>query len=338
MLKGLYILNQDSYDKIYGREEREDIDKHVDIYLPQQTAKEVRKNPEILKKADVIFSGWGGPNIDQEFLDYAPELKMVFYGAGSIKGIVTEAFWDRGVRIASAYAANAVPVAEYTLSQILFSLKRGWYYVTKIKEKGNYVHKGDVPGGVFDFVPGAYKSTVGIISLGMIGRMVCEHLKRFDVKVLSYDPYVDKEDAEGLGVELCSLQDIFKKSDVVSLHTPWLKETEGMITGEHFELMKDNSTFINTARGAVVREKEMIGVLQKRPDIYALLDVTYPEPPEAGSPLYSLSNVILTPHIAGSMARECRRMGRYMVEELERYLENKPLKWEISREKAKILA
>ncbi len=333
MLKGLYILGEDNYKKIYGPEERKDISNYVDIYAEPQTSQSVFDNSDLLADLEVIFSGWGGPKIDEEFLKLAPNLKMVFYGAGSIKGIVTEAFWDRGIRITSSYAANGVPVAEYTLSQILFSLKRGWSYVQKIKEKEEYLHKGNFPD-----VPGAYRSTVGIISLGMIGRMVCEHLKGFDIKVLAYDPFVDEKDAAELGVELCSLDDIFKRSDVVSLHTPWLKETEGMITAEHFKMMKENATFINTARGAVVREEEMLEVLKTRQDIYALLDVTYPEPPKKDSAIFNLPNVVLTPHIAGSMDRECWRMGRYMVEELERYLEGEPLKWVISREKAKILA
>lgn len=331
MLKGLYILGKDSFKKIYGPKEREDIAKLVDIYAPPQTPESVKENPSILNDAEVIFSGWGAPRMDEEFLASAPNLKVVFYGAGSIKQMVTDAFWDRGIIVTSAYAANGIPVAEYTLSQILFSLKRGWQFVLSIKKEGKYPE-------VREEVPGAYGSTVGIISLGMIGRYVCELLKHFDLKVIAYDPYVKEEEAAKLGVQLCSLEEVFKESDVVSLHTPWLKETEGMITGAHFESMKPRATFINTARGAVVRENEMIEVLKKRPDIFAILDVTYPEPPRPGSPLYTLPNVILTPHIAGSMDRECNRMGRYMVEELKRYINGEPLRWQITRERAAVLA
>src|SRR5699024_5712690 len=132
--------------------------------------------------------------------------------------------------------------------------------------------------------------------------------------------FVSAEEAEALNVELCSLEDIFQRSDIVSLHTPWLKETEGLITGAHFSAMKSNTTFINTARGAVVKEPEMIEVLQDRKDIMAILDVTYPEPPTADSPLYDLPNVVLTPHISGSAGKERERMGKYMLEECKRYL------------------
>lgn len=285
---------------------------------------------DLLRETELIFSGWGGPRIDADFLAAAPKLKAVFYGAGTIRGIVTESFWERGVRITSAYAANAVPVAEFTLSQILFALKRGWYYVTGIRQSGGYLSHISVPG--------CYGSTVGIVSLGMIGRKVVELLQPFDLRIIAYDPFVSAETAAKIGVELCSLEEVFRRADVVSLHTPWLPETEGLITGEHFLAMKRDATFINTARGAIVREIEMIGVLQERPDICAVLDVTHPEPPVPGSPLYTLPNVILTPHIAGSMGRECQRMGRYMVDELHRFLHGEPMLWEITKEKAAIMA
>lgn len=330
MLKGLYIMNENTFSMIYGQKEQEEIKKLVDIYEKLQTPEAIKINPGILKEAEVIFTGWGGPLMDKDFLDCAVRLKTVFYGAGSIKSVVTDEFWNRGVRITSAYAANAVPVAEFTLSQILFSLKCGWHFAIEVKLRKKYVPR--------DFVHGVYGSTVGIISLGMIGARVCEMLKGFDVKVVAYDPYASPELASSLNVSLCSLEEVFQRADVVSLHTPWLKETEGLITGKHIASMKQNAVLINTSRGAVVRENEMLEVLQKRPDLYAVLDVTYPEPPDEGSLLYTLPNVILTPHIAGSMGRECQRMGRYMVDELQRFAAGKPLKWEINRERAAIMA
>ena len=330
MLKGIFLLNTDAYEKIYSNQAREIIADLVDIYAPQQTAEMVRSNPIILSNADVIFSGWGMIKLDKVILKAAPNLKVVFYGSGSIRAFATELAWDRKIIISSAYAANAVPVVEYTLAQILFSLKRGWHYVFTVKDIGGYPERTPVPGG--------YGSTVGIISLGMIGRMVVERLRTFDLKILAYDPYVTSAEGEDLGVMMCSLEEVFKNADVVSLHTPWLPETVGMVTGTHLSSMRNGATFINTARGAIVREQEMMKVLQQRPDLYAVLDVTYPEPPESGSLLYKLPNIVLTPHIAGSMFAECQRMGQYMVEELRRYINGVPLKWSISQEQAKLLA
>jgi phosphoglycerate dehydrogenase-like enzyme len=147
--------------------------------------------------------------------------------------------------------------------------------------------------------------------------------------VIAYDPFADA--AQFPDIEFCSLDDLFRRADVVSLHTPWLPETEGLITGEHFRAMRPNSSFINTARGAIVREAEMIAALQARPDITALLDVTYPEPPAPGSPLYTLPNVVLTPHIAGPLGAECRRQGALMLAELRSYLADGILNHEIQQ-------
>lgn len=329
-LKGLYVLNAGAFDAIYGESERQDIAERLACAAPAQTAQSVQNDPSILSDVDVIFSGWGMAKMDESLLKSAPRLKAVFYGAGSVKGFVTDAFWERNILLTSAYAANAVPVCEYTLSQILFCLKHGWHYALAIKREGKYPPKTSVPG--------CYQSTVGIVSLGMIGRGVCEMLKRFDLNVLAYDPFATVQDAKEHAVALCSLNEIFERSDVVSLHTPRLKETEGMITGAHLRSMKAGATFINTSRGAVVRETEMIEVLKERQDLFAVLDVTHPEPPQPGSELYTLPNVVLTPHIAGSMAAECRRMGRYMIEELDRFLRGEPLRWHITREKVARMA
>ena len=137
---------------------------------------------------------------------------------------------------------------------------------------------------------------------------------------------------------MCSLDEIFRQSNVVSVHTPWLKETERLVAGRHLSMMKPYSTFINTSRGAVIREMEMIEVLRQRQDLVAVLDVTHPEPPAPDSPLFSLPNVILTPHIAGAMGTECRRMGQIMIAELKRYLAGEPLQFGLTRERVAIMA
>jgi phosphoglycerate dehydrogenase-like enzyme len=330
MPKGLFILEPTAYELIYGDALRAKIARRVDLAAGIQTKDSVKEHPELLADAEVIFSGWGAPVMDEEFLAAAPRLRAVFYGAGSIKAMTPEAFWARGIQVTSAYAMNAVPVSEFTLASILLSLKRTWYYALETKRLGAY------PVNVKP--PGAYGSKVGLISFGMIGRLVRERLAPFDLDVWVYDPFLTPEQAAEFNVTLVSLDDIFRHCDVVSLHTPWLKQTEGMIRGMHFDLMKPGSTFINTARGAIVNETEMIDALARKPEITALLDVTWPEPPVAGSPLYSLPNVVLTPHIAGSQEHECRRMGQLMIDEFDRWAKGEPMRWSISKEKAAILA
>lgn len=330
-LNALFVLSSQGFSLIYGEHEQVDIAALANVTARPQTPQSIAENPTLLADVDVIFSGWGAPILDEKFLLAAPRLKAFFYGAGSVRGFVTDAFWDRKILLSSAYGANAVPVAEYALSQILFSLKHGWRHALHARD-----HHARGPA-----IPtiGNYGATVGIISLGMIGRYVVKLLRPFDVKVIAFDPFVSPAQAAELGVELCSLEELFRRSDVVTLHTPWLKETERMITGAHFVSMKPHSTFINTARGAIICEDELITVLEKRPDLMAILDVTFPhEPPEPQSPLWRLPNVVLTPHIAGSTGQECRRMGRFMIDEFKRYLAGQPLQWQITREKAAILA
>lgn len=325
--RGLYILERGSADLIYGPEQRAAIAQLAEVHPEPLTRDSCRQHPELLARAELIFSGWGAPVMDEQFLAAAPALKAVFYGAGSIRGFVTDAFWKRGIVVTSAYGANAIPVAEYTLAAVLFSLKHFWRHAANAKA-------GQHGAGRSAPVPGAYRSTVGLISLGMVGREVCRRLRAFDLNIIAHDPFAKPLD----GVELLPLDEVFRRADVVSLHAPNLPATRGLVTGAHFASMKPGATFINTARGAIVREPEMIDVLRQRPDLTAVLDVTDPEPPVAGSPLLTLPNVILTPHIAGSMDNECRRMGQFMVEELRRYLAGQPMQWQISQEKAAQLA
>lgn len=329
-MQAIYLLNPDAYAKIYGPDERRDIAHMVDVAASLQTAASIADDPSVLADVDVILSGWGMAVLDAALLAAAPKLKAVFYGAGSIRYFTTDAMWDRGIVVTSAYAANAVPVAEFTVAAIVMSMKRVWYFSQAVRAARTFA--------VRSAVPGMYGSTVGLIGLGTIGRMAAGRLGGFDVKVIAYDPYVDAAAAAELGVELCGLDELFARADVVSLHAPWLPQTVGMITGAHMASMREGTTFINTARGAIVREEEMIAVLQQRPDLFAVLDVTYPEPPAADSPLYSLPNVVLTPHIAGSLDHECRRMGRTMVEELARFRKGEPLQWAVNRTQAALMA
>jgi phosphoglycerate dehydrogenase-like enzyme len=326
----IYIADNWAFNKVYGAAEQADITARLNVLAPCFNAKSVLEHPAILRETEVILSSWGMTMMDEAFLAAAPRLKAVFYAAGSVKGFVSDAFWARNILLSSAWGANAVPVCEFTLAAILFSLKHTF--------RLNRAYCGQAACSKDRAVPGAYGTKVGLVSLGMIGRLVRDRLRPFDVEVLAYDPFLKPGEAAQLGVKLVPLDVLFRECDVVSLHTPWLKETEGLITGALFASMKPGASFVNTARGAIVCESEMIEVLMQRPDLFAVLDVTYPEPPVADSPLYTMPNVFLTPHIAGSMENECRRMGRYMIEELDLFLAGQSLKWQITKAKADLLA
>jgi phosphoglycerate dehydrogenase-like enzyme len=286
----------------------------------------VPQNLALFANTDVIFSGWGGPVMDETFLRAAPKLEAVFYAAGTIRGIVTDAFWKRSITICSAWAANAIPVSEFTFAQIILALKN----VLPVS-RAMHQQRQD-PLANKNKMVGAYDAKVGVIGLGMIGRMVVKWLHMLHVEVWVYDPGLSPERAEEMGVRMADLDTIFSECDVISLHAPDLESTRGMITGAHINRIRPGGTFINTARGIVVREEEMIEVLKARPDISAVLDVTWPDPPVAGSVLYELPNVYLTPHIAGSVGNECWRMGDYMLGEAVRYLKGGPLQWQVTQE------
>lgn len=331
-MKGLYIMQKSFVDLVYPADVKEEIESLVTMVSEPLTAKEVKEDTSILNDVEVIFSGWGGLKLTKEMLDAAPHLKAVFYAAGSINPIVSDAFWERDILITTANVANGIPVAEFTLSQIFFTLKGGWKFVRDLRTTKKY------PPKPFHHIAGGFNSTVGLISLSTIGKEVAKLLKNFDLKVLAYDPFASQEDAEELNVELCTLDEIFERSDVVSLHTPLLPETKGMITGDHFEKMKPHASFINTARGAIVNQEEMLDVLTRREDITAILDVVYPEPPPPESPIFELPNVVLTPHIAGSEGPECGRMGAFMRDELKRYLNEEELKYRVTKKQFDLMA
>jgi phosphoglycerate dehydrogenase-like enzyme len=322
---GLYLLDRFCFDDIYGPGQRAALAGCLAMREGPLTSRDYAKSDEVFSDVEVILSGWGMVPMDETFFARFPKLRAVFHGAGSIKPFITPLAWERGIRVTSAYAANAVPVAEFTLAQILSALKQTWQQALYIRRHHRFPERPRPPG--------AFRTTVGLVSLGMIGRMVAERLKPFDVRVIAYDPFLPPEQAAQFGVGLCALEEIFTASDVVSCHTPLLKETEGMLRRQHFASMKPNATFLNTSRGRVVHEPEMIEVLKARPDLFAILDVTAHEPTEPGSPLYTMDNVILTPHMAGSMGVECRRMGDYMVEELGRFLRGEPLRYELTEAK-----
>jgi phosphoglycerate dehydrogenase-like enzyme len=329
-LKGLFALHPDAYDEIYGPAERTAISKLVDVIAPPQTAESIYKQPDILQEVDVLFSGWGAPLMDATLLTNAPRLRAIFYGGGSIRGFVTDAVWERGIVVTSAQAINAIPVAEYTLAAILFSLKHGWHLAEQTRREQLFPSRSNVPG--------VYGATVGIIGLGFIGRLVRERLYPFAVQVIAYDPYISPVEAAALDVSLYSLDALFSEAQVVTLHAPLLPETIGMVHGTHLAAMPQGGTFINTARGALVRHEELITVLEQRRDLHAVLDVTEPEPPPPGSALYALPNVTLTPHIAGSLGSERRRLGQAMVDELQRFVTDQPLLYAITQEQVQYMA
>lgn len=330
-IPALYLLDAEAFFEVFGPAERQILAASFSFVTAGPVSTLSTVAPADLSRVEVIFSGWGVPVMDAAFLEKLPRLRAVFHAAGTVKPFVTPALWARGIRVTGAAQANAIPVAEFTLSQVIFALKHGWQRIAEVRAQRHF-RKSDPT------TPGICGSTVGLLSLGHTGRLVAERLRPLDVRLLAYDPHVAPADAAHLGVTLSSLGEIFSRADVITCHTPLLPETTRLLRGAHFARMKLGATFINTARGAIVDEPELITVFRDRPDLCAVLDVTDPEPPEPDSLLFTLPNVILTPHIAGSVGPECLRLGRMMVAEADRYLRGAPLVGEIFADQIPFLA
>lgn len=309
------IFNEDTLDLIR---------QHSRLSEPFIDPAKLAEHADQLAAAEVIFSTWGMPKMDAAFFEMAPKLRAVFYAAGTVKGFVTDEVWRRQITLCSAWRSNAIPVAEFSLGAILLSLKQTWQYHRRLKAEKAFGSR--IP------THGAYHSKVGLVSLGAIGWRVVELLRAFEVEVIAYDPFADPERVAAEKVRLVTLEALFEQADVVSLHTPWLKETEGLIHGGLLRRMKPHSTFINSSRGAVVNEPDLLAVLAERPDLTAVIDVTHPEPPPEDSPFFSLPNLLLTPHIAGSVDSECQRMGDSMLDEYLRFRRNDPLQHQVTPE------
>lgn len=276
-----------------------------------------------LAAVEVLFTHWGAPLLTEDALRRMPRLRAVVHAAGSIKHHITDSVWKRGITVSSAAAANALPVAEFTLAAILFANKR----VLDIAR--TYAQAREQPALLPYFAGhGNYHRTVGIVGASRIGRRVVELLRPLDLHVLLHDPYLDRGHARTLGVELVGLDELVRRSHVVSIHAPQLPETRHMFDARRLALLQDGATLINTARGSLVDTDALTERLVSG-RIHAVLDVTEPDVPPAASPLYTLPNVLLTPHIAGSLGNELGRMTHWAVDEVERYAQGLPFTYAV---------
>lgn len=289
------------------------------------TKEDVLSNPSSFKDVDYIFSTWGMPQMtEEEIRALFPKVQCLFYAAGSVQ-YFARPFLNCGIKVFSAWAANAVPVAEYTVAQILLA-NTGYFHASAHMRSGNT----EMAWAMHNEFPGNYDVSVGIIGVGMIGKKVIELLKDYKINVLAYSPSLTEEKAAALGVKRSTIEEIFANCQVISNHLADLPATVGILNKAHFSSMRPYATFINTGRGAQVVEDDLVNVLRERSDLFAVLDVTFPEPPVEGHAFYSLPNCVLTPHIAGSLGNEVHRMAEYMLTEFEHYIHGESNCYEVT--------
>lgn len=276
---------------------------------------------------EALVSSWDTAPVDEQILAAAPELKLVLHAAGSVKPIMTDAAWAKGIRVTSAAPAIAQGVAESCLGFMLTAPKR-FYWLAERVRRDHWRETFDIFGPAFEI----YHQDVGIIGASLVGRQLVELLKPFTCNVLLYDPHWSAEAVRELGAtKVDTLEELFKQCRVVSLNAPLTDETAGMIRGRHFALLQHGSVFINTARGKIINQAEMVDELRKGRFV-ACLDVTDPEPPLAGEELRRLPNVLLTPHITGAFQENQARLGEFVAWELAAYRVGKPLRGEVTRQ------
>ena len=322
--KAAFFSNQPaSLDKVYGNGRKDRLAQFCDLYPVIISAENFDVHVQNLHSVEVIFSTWGMPKLNATQLDKLPSLKAVFYAAGSVK-FFAEPFLRKQVLVISAWAANAVPVAEFTISQILLATKG---YFRNIRDCATPEGRKNPFVGV-----GNYGTTITLLGAGMVGRKVIERLAPFDLNVLVFDPFLSSEDAAKLGVEKVTLEEAITRGQVVSNHLANVPETKGLLRAFHFQALPENAVFLNTGRGATVVESDLVTVLKQRPDLTALLDVTDPEPSLAESDFYRLPNVFLSSHIAGSIGGEVNRMADTVIEEYLAWQSGKLLRYAVTLE------
>lgn len=265
---------------------------------------------EALKGIDAVFCCWGSHCYEGEILAAADSLKYICYCAGSLAGVVTEETYEKGITVMGANCVFAESVAESCICYTMAGLRR-------IVKYANDVRNGGWRGTEF-FNEGIMNRTIGLVGFGAIAKKFVNFLKPFNVEILVYSGHLTDEEAASYGVKKASLNELFEKSDVVSIHQGLNDRTYHMVGKEQLDLMKEGALLVNTARGAVVDEPELIKVLQSG-KIGAVLDVFEKEPLDADSPLRTLENVISIPHMGGPTIDRRQYCVIKLVEDVKKY-------------------
>lgn len=302
-----------SIDSVYGLGRKKKIADLTDLYPVVISIENFEEHADHLADTDVIFSTWVMPKLSFEQVVKMSRLKAVFYAAGA-SGYFRKPFEDRGVIICSATAANAIPVAEFCLAQILICTKGMLRNMDACK----------TPWKQQPFIGrGIYGAQVTLVGKGSIASALENLLKPFHLDVCMVG-------SREISANPALLEQIFRESYIVSNHLPDRDDNVGIFNRKLFELMPENASFINTGRGRQVNEADLVAVLSKRTDLTALLDVQWPEPPPSDSDLFSLDNIHLTSHIAGAYNDELVRLADCMIDDFQRWQRGDLMQYQVT--------
>jgi phosphoglycerate dehydrogenase-like enzyme len=327
-MKGCFVAveNSERIFYVFGGNRKEYFQDQLEICSETINRSNLERNKNFLKETEVMMCSWDMEIFNGEEIDkYFPNLKLVLYAAGSVQRFARP-FLERGIKVVSSWGAMSIPVAEFTVGQIIHANKGLYMAMAKYKTES----WEDSRALSTMSLPGTYDTKVGILGAGMIGSLVIKMLKNYSVDIMVYDPFMSDEKAVALGVKKYSLEEIFSQCQTISNHIANNAQTVGMLNYKLFSLMKDNAAFINTGRGAQVVEEDLLRALKEKPDRCAILDVTWPEPCPRDHEFWKMDNVFITPHIAGFAASEVWRMADYMLEELKRFKAGEKLQYEVT--------
>jgi phosphoglycerate dehydrogenase-like enzyme len=307
--------------QVFSGEQLDALNSRLDL---EPAVLQSRSDIEHLPGADrleLLITGWGCPVLDEALLERLPALRYVVHSAGSVKPFVTDALWERGIRVSSQAAANAVPVAEYTVAMIVLANK-GVFAMARRAQRGE--PDPDIRTELAQ--AGNYGKTVGVIGASQIGSLALRMLAAYDLRLLVADPTLDDAGAAALGAQLVPLDVLMRESDVVSVHAPSLPETHGLIGADELHAMRPGATLINTSRAELIDQDALLQVAATG-RISAILDLV--QPGESGRALARLDNVVVTPHLAGSVGVELHRLGAGVLDEVQRVADGAALRFPI---------
>lgn len=274
-----------------------------------------------VKDADAVVTCWGHPRITYEMLS-GSKVKVIAHTGGSVADLVDQSLYDNGIRVISGNLLYAESVAEGTIAYILSGLRHIPDYVNLVKSGGWETS--------FLSTEGLLDQTVGIVGFGTISRILIEMLQPFRVKIKIYSSHeIPKSFLEAHHAQQVPLNEIFSSCKVVSIHTALTEKSRGFIGKKQFDLLQQGALFINTARGALIQEDEMIEALEGH-RFYAVLDVYRSEPLPADSPLRKMDHVYCVPHKAGPTQDRWPRISKLLFDDLLKYFSGQQMELEIN--------
>lgn len=284
-----------------------------------------------LPGVEVVIGSWGVPKLTDEVLKAANELKLIAYGAGSVKGFVTDAVKRRGILVSHAAGRIADSVAEYSLMCAMIGLRRPHEYDRNLKAGEPWPKSQDVDQ--FEIAG----KRVGLLGMGYVGQRSARLFRAVGAEVWAYDPYLSADKAEQLSIHKAELEDLLRQCKVISVHLPVTEETHHLLGARELGLIQDGAVFVNSARAWTVDQDALLNELSTG-RFWAALDVFDKEPLPVDHPIRSLDNVLITPHIAGLTRDSYKALVTSMVDEALRYFRGEPLVYQIDLDRLNIMA